>query len=462
MLPVSPSFRAPALKSVPFTMNIVVEKQPKCVATLRVEIPADKVQAQRDQIVRAYTSKVRVPGFRPGKAPRGIIEKRFEKEISDELHEKLVTEAFDEALKQESLKVLDFGAPENLTPLPDGGISFVSKLTLAPEIQLPEYKGIAVTVPPLAVPDEEIQTQLKALQERFADFKDIDGRSAAMGDFAIIDYSSTVEGKPTEEFLGKPAGYLSGREGFWVRLDEKAFLPGFASQLVGMNPGDSREITITLPEDFPVADLQNRELVFSTTLKELKEAILPDLDDALAARLAPGKTFAEITDIVRENMQNERKRKIDDMKVNQIVAHFNAQVDFELPDELINQETQSQADAMVQRGVQSGMSEDEIQSQQAEIFASAGNQAVSNLRTNFILQEIARVEEIHVTDAELVNHLARVAQSRNVAPKKFIKDMQRAGRLPSVRSSITIGKAIDFLVEHAEVAESAEIALTED
>lgn len=443
-------------------MNIVVEKQPKCVATLRVEIPAEKVQGQRDQIVRGYTSKARVPGFRPGKAPRAIIEKRFEKEITEELNDRLFNEAFDEALKQEDLKVLDFGIPEGLTTSPDGAISFTSKLTLAPEVQLPEYKGVTVTVPPLAVPEEDVQAQLTALQERFADFKDIEGRPAAMADFAVIDYSSTVEGKPTEEFLGKPAGYLSGREGFWVRLDEKAFLPGFAAQLVGMNVGDSKEITITLPEDFPVADLQNREMVFATTIKELKEAILPELDDELANKLAPGKTMAEITEIIRENMQAERKRRIDDMKVNQIVAHFNNQVDFELPEDLITQETQTQADAMVQRGVQAGMTEDEITSQQAEIFASAGHQAVTNLRTNFILQEIARIEKITVSDAELVNHLARIAQSRKLAPKKFIKDMQRAGRLPSIRSSIGIGKAIDFLVEHAEVIESAEAALTEE
>jgi trigger factor len=443
-------------------MNIVVEKQPKCVATLRVEIPAEKVQGQRDQIVRGYTSKARVPGFRPGKAPRAIIEKRFEKEITEELNDRLFNEAFDEALKQEDLKVLDFGIPEGLTTSPDGAISFTSKLTLAPQVQLPEYKGVTVTVPPLAVPEEDVQAQLTALQERFADFKDIEGRPAAMADFAVIDYSSTVEGKPTEEFLGKPAGYLSGREGFWVRLDEKAFLPGFAAQLVDMNVGDSKEITITLPEDFPVADLQNREMVFTTTIKELKEAILPELNDELANKLAPGKTMAEITEIIRENMQAERKRKIDDMKVNQIVAHFNNQVDFELPEDLITQETQTQADAMVQRGVQAGMTEDEITSQQAEIFASAGHQAVTNLRTNFILQEIARIEKITVSDAELVNHLARIAQSRKLAPKKFIKDMQRAGRLPSIRSSIGIGKAIDFLVEHAEVIELAEAALTEE
>lgn len=442
-------------------MNIVVEKQPKCVATLRVEIPADQVNGQRDQIVKGYASKARVPGYRPGKAPRAIVEKRFQKEISEELNGVLINEAYDEALKQESLNVLDFGVPEDVTTHPNGNVTFVSKLTLAPEVTLPEYKGVSVTIPPYAVPDEEVEAQLTALQERFADFKEIEGRAAAMADFAVIDYTSTVEGKPTDEFIGKPAGYLSGRDGFWVRLDEKAFLPGFAVQLVGLNVGDSKEITVTLPEDFPVADLRGKELVFQTALKELKEAQLPALDDELANKLAPGKTIEDIKDIIRENMAGERRRKIDDMKVNQIVAHFNAQVDFELPEELVNQETQNQADAMVKRGVQSGMSEGEIESQQEEIFASAGHQAISNLRTNFILQEIARVEKITVADAELVNHLVQIATARKVAPKKFIKDMQRAGRIQNIRSSMAIGKTIDFLVEHANVTESADTTIDE-
>jgi trigger factor len=440
-------------------MNIVVEKQPKCVATLRVEIPAEKVSGERDQIINGYASKARVPGFRPGKAPRAVVEKRFQKEISEQLNEALITEAYDEALKQESLHVLDFGVPEDVTTHENGTITFVSKLTLAPEVTLPDYKGVTVTVPPSTVPEEEIEAQLTALQERFADFKDIEGRPAAMGDFAVIDYTSTVEGKPTEEFLGKAAGYLSGREGFWVRLDEKAFLPGFAAQLVGMNVDEAREITVTLPEDFPVEDLRSKDLVFQTTVKELKEAILPALDDEMANRLAPGKTMEEIKDIIRQNMASERERKISDMKVNQIVAHFNAQVNFELPEELVLQETQSQADAMVKQGVKSGMSENEIESQQDEIFASAGEQAVSNLRTNFILQEIARIEKITVSDNELINHLAQIATQRKVAPKKFIKDMQRAGRIQNIRSSMTIGKTIDFLVEHANVVESTETPL---
>jgi trigger factor len=158
-------------------------------------------------------------------------------------------------------------------------------------------------------------------------------------------------------------------------------------------------------------------------------------------------------------MAGERRRKIDDMKVNQIVEHFSSQVSFELPDELISQETQTQANAIVQQGMKGGMTQAEVESQQEEILSTAGTQAVTNLRTNFILQEIARIEKVTVSDQELVNHLIQIANSRKVAPKKFIKDMQRSGRIQNIRSSMAIGKTIDFLVEHANVTESTETTL---
>ena len=287
-------------------MNIVVEKQPKCVAILRVEIPADKVASERKQILRTYTNKARIPGFRPGKTPLAVVEKRYGKDIAEELESKLINQAYDEALQQESLRVLEFGAPQALTHLPDGSFSFETHLMLAPEVQIPEYKGITVTVPPAAVPEADLALQFESLRERFAEFQPIEDRAAEMGDFAVIDYSSSVNGQATEEFLGKPAEYLAGRAGYWMRLDENAFLPGFCVQVVGMNPGDTRDIPVALPEDFPIEELRNCEMLFSTTLKELKLSFLPELDDALAERIAPGKSLAEIQSLIRDNAQYQR------------------------------------------------------------------------------------------------------------------------------------------------------------
>jgi trigger factor len=437
-------------------MNIVVEKQPKCIATLRVEIPAEKVSGERERIVAGYTRQAKIPGFRPGKAPRKVIEKRYEKEISDELRERLMQDGCDEALRKESLKVLDFGVPESTEFTADGGFSFSTRMLLAPEIQLPEYKGITVKVPSAEVPEEDLEAQLKELRERFADFNTIEGRAIQDGDFAVVDYKATSEGKDLDEVLGKPAGALAAREGFWLRIDKDAFLPGFTEQLVGASAGDSKDVTVTMPEDFPAAELRGKEVVFAVKVNEIKEAVLPELDDELAAKLAPGKTIEEIKTIIRENMTQARRRRIDDLKVNQIVEHFNAQTEFEVPEELLKQETQNQADAMVERGIRAGLSQDDVAAQQTEIFENASAQAKSNIKTNFILQEIARAENLSVSDQELVQHLVAIAESRKQPAKKFIKELQKRGQIPGIRNSMLVGKAIDFVVGLAIVEETNE------
>lgn len=434
-------------------MNITVEKQQNCQASLRVEVPSDDVDSERNRIIAAYSSKARIPGFRPGKAPRKVIEKRFKDSIDEELRDRLTRQAFDEALKKESLKVLNFGIPDQFETNPDGTISIHSTLVLAPEFELPEYKGLTVRSASTEVSDEEVEENLQSLRERFADYEDITDRPAQAGDLAVVDFTSTLDGEPLEEALGKPAGYLAGREGFWVKLDEQSFLPGFAARLEGASPGDSLEFDLTLPDDFPMAELQGRDVAFQVAVKELKTAVLPELDDELAAKVAGDRSLEELRELVKLQLEQEKTRKADDGKVNQIVEHFNEHIDFELPEELVQQETQSQADGMVERGVRSGMSEGELQAQQAEIFAAAGMQARTNLKTNFILQEIARAEGIEVSDQELVGHLAQIAQSRKEAPKKFIKQMQKEGRIPGIRNSMLVGKAIDFILEHAKVEE---------
>ena len=306
-------------------MNITVDKQPNCTATLRVEVPSDAVNSERERIFAAYASQAKVQGFRPGKAPRKVIEARFKDSIFEELQERLVRKAFDEALQKEALKVLNFGNPADFSQNPDGSVSFNSTLVLAPEIELPEYKGVAVKEPSAEISEEDIAKSLESLRERFAEYEEIEGRAAETGDLAVLDYTSTLDGKPLEEAVGKSVGYLSSREGFWMKIDEQSFLPGFTDQLVGAKPGDSKEITVTVPDDFPVSDLRGKELVFAVNVKELKQAVLPDLDDELAGKLTGGKSLEELKGLVSQQMTVEKRRKIDDYKVNQIVEHFNSQ-----------------------------------------------------------------------------------------------------------------------------------------
>jgi trigger factor len=434
-------------------MNIVVEKQPKCIATLNVEVPAADVAARREKIASSYASQAKIAGFRPGKAPKNVIQKRFGKQISEELTEALFGEACDQALDQENLKVLDFGFPDNLNERPDGSIAFEAKLILAPEFTLPEYKGIAVKAPSTEITDEELDAQLQNLRERLAEFEDVTDRPLQNDDIAVVDFTTTVDGQPLTEVIGEKGTYLAKRENHWLPVKEGSFLPGYAEQLAGMKEGDNKDVTITLDDEFPFEELRSKEITLHTILQGIKAPKLPELDDAFAEKLAPGKTLEEIKGLIRDNMTAEKIKQIEEFKVNQIVEHLNKAVSFELPEAIVQRETQNQANALVEEGSKKGASDEDMLGQQEQIFSVATERAVTNLRTNFLLQEIATAEKITVSDADLLGHISKIATSRKEPIKKVIKDLQKNRQIQSIRNSMLIGQTIDFLLEHANVTE---------
>ncbi|MEY3395641.1 MAG: trigger factor [Verrucomicrobiota bacterium] len=432
-------------------MNIAVEKQPKCIAILNVEVPSKDVASKRESITSSYASQAKIPGFRPGKAPKNVIEKRFGKQISDELTETLFGEACDKALETEHLKVLDFGFPDNLNERPDGSIAFQTRMVLAPEFTLPEYKGIEVSAPSAEISDEEIHSQLESIRERLAEFEDVAGRPVRNDDIAVVDFTTTVDGKAITEVIGEKGQYLAARENHWLPVKPGSFLPGYAEQLVGMNQGDQKEVTITLDDTFPFEELRGKQLTLHTTLRAIKAPKLPELNDDLAEKLIPGKTLDDIKSLIRENMGQEKTKQINEVKVSQIIEKLNASVNFELPEEIVSRETQNQANALVQEGSQQGASDEDILRQQEEIFSVATKRALTNLRTNFILQEIAAAEKISVADADLLAHISKIAQQRREPIKKVIKELQKKRKIQSIRNSLLIGQTIDFLVGNAKV-----------
>jgi trigger factor len=434
-------------------MNIAVEKQPKCIAILNVEVSSADVAAKRSSITSTYASQAKLPGYRPGKAPKTVIEKRFGKQISEELTESLFGAACDKALETENLKVLDFGFPDNINERPDGSIAFETRLILAPEFTLPNYKGIEIKAPSTEVTDEEINTQLESIRERLAEFEDVTDRAIQNDDIAVVDFTTTLDGVSLTEAIGEKGQYLAKRENHWLPVKEGSFLPGYAEQLVGSKTGDQKDVTITLDDAFPFEELRGKAIVLHTTVQGIKAPKLPELNDDFAEKLVPGKTLDEIKAIVRENMGMEKTKQINELKVSQIVEKLNTAVSFELPEEIVKREVQNQANSLVEQGSQQGASDEDILKQQEEIFSVATKRAVTNLRTNFLLQEIAQAEKISVSDADLLGHLSQIAQQRKQPIKKVIKDLQKNRQIQSIRNSMLIGQTIDFLVEQANVTE---------
>src|SRR5688572_26673016 len=222
-------------------MNITVEKLPNCMASVRVEMPGDTRKAEREKILKSYIQRAALPGFRKGKAPRSVIEKRFGADIDREVADRLVNEGLDAAVKQENLRVLSVASYDPAADNDDSKYAFSLKVVLAPEVPLPDYKGLSITVPKREVTDEMVEAALQRQREQMANLQPVD-RPVQMGDFITIDYTATLDGQPVKELLPEAQGFLAENSGYVVKADESSFLPGFCEQLEGMQKGETREV----------------------------------------------------------------------------------------------------------------------------------------------------------------------------------------------------------------------------
>lgn len=434
-------------------MNITVDTQSDCNATLRAEIPADQVKSERKSIVKAFGAQAKIPGFRPGKIPQSMIEKRFAKDISAELEQRLISSACDQALKDnEDLKVLNFKKPESADHQDDGSFNFVMDLMLAPTFELPEYKGIKIVAAKPEPTEEEVQLEIDGLLQRYAEYTDIEDRALQENDICVMDFTTTMDGEP----LDATAGILAGKDDYWIQLKDDAFLPGFPEQLIGAKLDETLEVKSTIDDSFPIEKFHNKELTFSVKIKKIKEQDLPEFDDKFVSetlQLGEDKTVSDLKELMSAQITQQKEQQINEDKVNQIIENLLGKVDFNLPEELVAAEAKNSVQQMVANAAQQGLTEEQVAAQQGDIEDAAQKQAKNNIKTNFIMQEIAVTEKLVVSDEEVVQRIAAMAQQQNKDPKTLIKEFQRDNRIPSLRNSMVIGKAIDFLLENAEIEE---------
>lgn len=440
-------------------MDITVTPQGDNAAQLRAVIPAETVAQERKKITAGYTTHARIPGFRPGKAPVSVIEKRYGKEIEAELITKLsslAAQQADEAAK--GFKVLDVLEATTTELQTDGTFLMEAPVVVIPEITLPEYKGLPVTAPSVEVTEEEITESLEGLRSNYADYAIVE-RPAKRGDIVVVDFTTSSEGKSVEEVIGKSAGYLDGRNDQWVRIEEDAFLPEFAVQLEGTKAGDTKSITVTIPDTFPLADLVGKKVDFEVTIKEVKELILPDLDDALAARLMPEATLADLKERITSYLTGQKKEAAEDAKMNDMATALIAATSFPIPAELVERASEDIFRQQLQSAFQNLQNSADVGSAIEEMKKESKEQAEKNLKTHFILQEIAQKEAITATDEEISMEVYRMAQQQKKQFKTFAKELRKNGQLPGIIQGIISNKTMAFLIENAIVTE---VAVTEE
>jgi trigger factor len=432
-------------------MNVEVENLPNCIASLRVELPPDRVTKEWNEVVKGFRQLARIPGFRPGRAPQNVVEAKFRKEIQQELTKKLVTETTREAIREKGLKVLSISEVDDVEFTPQKSMRFTATLITSPEFELPDYKGIAVKVPPGEITEQELDAGIQNLRERHATFSDVEGRALEMGDFAVIDYETTLNGQALLEAEPKSPKRLAGGKDFWIKLDENSFLKGFSDQLVGLQTGEVREFDLKVPDDYPTAELATRTLRFVVTLKNIKSMQLPELTDEFAGQVAAGLTLEKFKEVVKEQLAAEKARLLRTAMQNQIVDYLVSRVECELPQSYVKEETRRIMSEIVQQNQMRGISEDILRENQKDIISAAARNARERLKTNFILAKIAEKEGIEVSDQDLKERVRVLANQYRVTYDKMMSELEEKRAMGQVSEEVLIGKVLDFLTSNANV-----------
>jgi trigger factor len=432
-------------------MKVDVDKQPGFVSKLHILLAPEEVSKEWDGIANSFARFARIPGYRPGKAPRSVIEKRFRKEIQDEVTRKLVSKSYHDALEQKKLRVASLTNIEDVTFGEDKSMRFRAVVVTEPDFELPDYKGISLQLPDTKVSEQEIDEAMERLPEQAADFIEITDRELRMGDFAVLDFEGSIEGKPVSEMAPNASKNLHGGKKFWLHLAPDNFLPKFCDQLAGLKRDETRLVIVDFPADFVVKELAGRKADYSVTLREIREKVLPLLDDALAGKLAPGKKLSDLRHMIAHDLVHAKEHEIDRAKEAQIVKYLHEQAKFDLPPALLQSETRRALAELVQRNRERGMTDEMLKEKEKELIDGAAGVAAHRLKTNFILHRIAEREKIQVTKEDVDLRVRQEAARYDISPDKMRRELDEHDQLNSLAEQILLGKTLDFLKANVSV-----------
>jgi len=443
-------------------MKVEVETQPGSVSTLQIELPPEEVSKEWDAIANSFARFAKIPGYRPGKAPRAVIEKRFRKEIHDELTKKLVSRSYRDAIEQKQLRVVSLTNVEDVQFGDDKSMRFRATVVTAPEFELPEYKNIPVQLPDTKVSEAEVDAALERLREQSADFVDVPERELQMEDFAVIDFEGAIDGRPISEFAPNASKNLHGGKKFWLHLAPENFLPRFCEQIAGMKRGETRSVQVEFPAEFPVAELAGKKADYAVTLNEIKQKVLPPIDDAFAARLVAGKTAADLRHMIEHDLEHEKEHEIERAKESQIVKFLHEHTAFDLPPPLLKSETRRALNELVHGNRARGVPDDILKGKEKELVEGAGSLAAHRLKTNFVLSRIAEREKIEVSREELDARIREEATRYDISVDKMRKELQEHDGLNSLTEQLLLGKTLDFLKANVSIEKTEEPAAVQE
>ena len=435
-------------------MNVAVENTGPCRKLLKVEFSAEEIQKEYEESLAVFVQHGKVKGFRPGKAPVEMIRRMYDKQIMEGLHEHLLAKGFGQALKEHKLEVVaeyDLQKSNLKAGLP---FSFSLAVDVAPEFELPAYKGIEVEAKEVEISDDAVAQAIDRYLEGMGKYEDLtETRPVKEGDMVAVDYTATVDGKPMAEISEKAKGLAAGTD-FWVIANEEySFLPGFGPQLVGLAVGDSKAISVAFDAQAPIPELRGKTGVFQAAVKKIRARAKPALDEALFTSLHV-KDEAELRATFKHMLQGEAERQEMSRRRNQLIASLMKGATLDVPESEAHEESHRIVYEMVEENTRRGVSEQEIRDNIAKISESAKAAAKDRLKLRYLLKRIAREEKIEVTDAEVAGLMnAHAARSGAKSAKEWLQRAKlKEGEVrKGLRADLLTTKTIDALMGHAKL-----------
>lgn len=427
------------------------EKIEKNTVLLTVEVNAEQVADALDKAFKKVSAKVNVPGFRQGKVPRALFEKKFGVEsLYQDALDILLPEAYVSAVKETGIEPVDRPDVDIQQIAKGQPLQFTAKVTVKPEVELGAYKGIDVEIQASNVTDEEVADELNRLQQRHAELTVIEEGPALNGDTVSIDFEGFADGEPFEG--GKAEKYS-------LELGSNSFIPGFEEQVVGLQVGEEKDVSVTFPEDYHAVELKGKPALFKVKLQGIKRKNLPALDDEFAKDVSEFETFEEFKHDIVKRLEERKKQANDRELENTLVEKAAEAASVEIPSAMIDSEVEQIYEDFVNRLKSQGFTLELYQQitgqDEAAMKGQMRGDAEKRVRHNLVLEAIAKAENIETTEDDLTQQIEQLAKSYQRTADEIRAILSANGSLESMKRDLVVRKTLDFLIENSNKTTTA-------
>ena len=422
-------------------MKAVVEDISTVKKKLSIEVAPEAVTRELEKALADVAKKAKIPGFRPGKAPKAIVERHYGEEVRSEVLHRLLSESYLQALQEHNLDPVEVPQIGDVSSLAKGApLTFTATVEVRPNFELGNYDGIEVKEESLTVNDEEVNQTVERLREMYAQLEVVEGRPLEKTDTAIIDFEGFRDGKPIEG--AKSSGYA-------LSLGSGSLIPGFEEQLIGMNRGETREIRVTFPADYNNKDLAGKDAQFTVALKEIKKKVLPDLNDEFAKDIGNNATLAELKEGIKKDIEARKRDEQASAQREGILSKLVDAHSFDVPPGMVERELQSMAKSHATRMARRGVDVNNFD--YSKFRDENGSLAEKRVKGILLLDAIAEKEKIELADQEVNSAIAAMARSAGQTAESVRKYYDSTeGGLDNLRASLTREKALALLLSRAK------------